>query len=159
MGIYRKSRSIEASIIDYLNTELSASWSGINVAKTFAEVYTVSTPSVCIRVGSTDHTRAEVGDDATIRRSQVLIDIFASSDGQRLDIKDFIIEKIKGGCIYYDYVIADGAVQSKTANGRIRVFIMSEEGVDFNTEKSTLDPHDRFRHLISLEVSLGRIEA
>lgn len=159
MGIYRKSRNIEASLVDYLTAELSASWTGINVAKTFAEVYSISTPSVCIRVGSTDHTRVEVGDDATIRRSQVLLDVFASSDGQRLDIKDFIIEKIKGGCIYYDYTITNGAVTSKVANGRIRVFIMSEEGVDFNTEKSKLDPHDRYRHLITLEISLGRIEA
>ena len=156
---YRQSRNIEASLIDYLTTELSASWTNINVAKTFAEIYSISTPSVCIRVGNTDHTRAEVGDDATIRRSQVLIDIFASSDGQRLDLKDFIVEKIKGGCIYYDYIIAGGVITSKVANGRIRVFIMSEEGIDFNTEKSTLDPHDRYRHLITLEISLGRVEA
>ncbi len=158
MGIYRQSRDIEASLIDYLTTELEASWTDINVVKTFVEVKTLSLPSVCIRVGDTSHAKAEIGADSTIRTVQVFIDIFASSDGQRLDIKDFIVEKIKGGCIYYDYVISGGSVQSKTANGRIRVIDIEDSGVNFDIDKDKLDPHDRYRSLITLSISLGRVE-
>ena len=159
MGIYRQSRDIEASLIDYLTTELSASWSNILVEKTFARIYDISLPSVCIRVGDTTHAKAEIGGDSTIRTVQVFIDIFANSDGQRLDIKDFIVEKIKGGMIYYDYVISGGSVQSKTANGRIRVTSIEDSGVNFETDREKLDPHDRYRTLITLSVSLGRVEA
>ncbi len=156
---YRESRNIEASLIDYLTTELEANWTNIGVEKTFAEIKEIEIPSVCIRVGDTIHTKAEIGGDSTVRTVQVLIDIFASSDGQRLDIKDFIVEKIKGGCIYYDYVIVNGAVQSKTANGRIRAMLIDDSGVNFDTDKDRLDPHDRYRSLITLSVSLGRVEA
>ena len=158
MGTYRTSRAIEASLIDFLKPLLVTSWSGISVEKTFARIYDISLPSVCIRVGDTSHAKAEIGADSTIRTAQVLIDIFATSDGQRLDIKDFIIEKIKGGCIYYDYVISGGSVQSKTANGRIRVMDIDDNGVNFDQDRDRLDVHDRYRHLISLSISLGRIE-
>jgi len=156
---YRQSRNIEASLIDYLTTELSASWTGISIEKSFSRIYDISLPSVCIRVGDTSHTKAEVGSEATTRTVQVFIDIFASSDGQRLDIKDFIIEKIKGGCIYYDYIISGGSVQSKTSNGRIRVIDIDDSGVNFDTDKDKLDSHDRYRSLITLSISLGRVEA
>lgn len=156
---YRESRNIEASVIDYLTTELEASWTNIRVEKTFARIYDIDLPAVCIRVGDTVHTKAEIGADSTVRTVQVLIDIFASSDGQRLDIKDFIIEKLRSGCIYYDYIIVDGAIQSKTANGRIRAMDIDDSGVNFDTDKDRLDPHDRYRTLITLSMSLGRIEA
>lgn len=156
---YRESRNIEASLIDYLKTELEASWNNINVEKTFARVYNISLPTVCIRVGDTAHIKAEVGSEATTRTVQVFIDIFASDDGMRLDIKDFIVEKIKGGCVYYDYVIVNGVVQSKTADGRIRVIDIDDSGINFDIDKDKLDVHDRHRSLITLSVSLGRVEA
>jgi len=159
VGTYRQSRDIEASLIDYLKTEISVQWSNISVEKTFSRIYDISLPSVCIRVGDTSHTKAEIGGDSTIRTVQVFIDVFASSDGQRLDIKDFIVEKIKGGCVYYDYVISGGTIQSKTANGRLRVVSIEDTGVNFDIDKEKLDPHDRYRTLITLSISLGRVEA
>ena len=155
---YRQSRNIEASLVDYLTTELEESWTGISVEKTFTRIYSITLPSVCIRVGDTVHVKAEIGAESTIRTAQVFIDIFASDDGMRLDIKDFIVEKIKGGCIYYDYVISGGSVQSKTANGRIRVIDIDDSGVNFDIDKDKLDVHDRYRSLITLSISLGRIE-
>ena len=156
---YRNSRNIEASLIDFLTTELEANWSNISVEKTFARIKDISLPSVCIRVGDTTHAKAELGGDSTIRTVQVFIDVFATSDGQRLDIKDFIVEKIKGGCIYYDYIISGGSVQSKTANGRIRVTSIEDTGVNFDIDREKLSVWDRYRHLITLSVSLGRVEA
>lgn len=158
MGTYRKSRALEASIIDFLDTELSASFSGISVEKTFSRIYSISLPSVCVRVGDTTFTKAEIGGESLIRDAQLLIDIFGTSFGNTLDIKDFIIDKLKSGCIYYDFVISGGTVQSKTANGRVRFLDLSDSAVNFEQDRDRLDVHDRFRWLINCRVSLGRIE-
>ena len=159
MGVYRKSRAIEASIIDYLTTELQSQWSDMRIEKSFAGIFKVSLPSICIRCGVTNHEKVEIGSDATTRTPQVLIDIFASDDGMRLDVKDFIIEKIKAGCIYYNYTIAGGVVQSKVADGRIRVLDIDDIPINFTEDRNTLDSHDRYRHLLTLSISLGKVEA
>ena len=57
-----------------------------------------------------------------------------------------------------DYVIVSGAVDSKTANGRIRVMSIEVTPIDFDGDKNTLDVHDRYRALITCEISLGKIE-
>lgn len=159
MGTYRISRNLEASIIDFLTTKFDADWSGVSIVKTFNRAYDVDLPVVCVRVGDTTHDKAEIGGDSTIRTPLLLLDIFAKSDGQRLDMKDYIIEKIKGGLIYYDYIIVGGVVDSKTPDGRIRVLNIDDVPVDFDMEKSSLELHDRYRHLISLTVSRGKVEA
>jgi len=159
MGLYRISRNIEASFIDFLKPLLQADWGFDRVEKTFAQIYDITVPSVCIRVGDSIHSKAEIGDDATIRDVHVLIDIFATSDGQRLDLKDYIIEKIKNGLNYYEYEKETGQIKTRTQNGRIRVLTIDETLINFGTDKETLDVHDRFRHLIDLTISLGRVES
>ncbi len=156
---YRISRNLEASIIDYVRTEITGAWSNIRVEKTFARIYDIELPSVCVRVGTTTHEKVELGGDSTVRTPNILLDIFATSDGQRLDIKDFLIEKLKAGLPYYDYIISNGKTTSKTENGRIRVLNIDDTPIDFDVDKNSLDTHDRFRHLLTLSISLGRVEA
>jgi len=158
MGLYRISRNIEASFVDYLKENLQIDWNINRVEKTFARIYSIELPSVCIRVGDTIHTKAQIGDDSTIRNVHVLIDIFTNSDGQRLDMKDYIIKKIKNGLDYYEYEIENGQVKTKTQNGRIRVLTIDETPINFGTDKNDLDVHDRFRHLLDLTISLGKVE-
>lgn len=155
---YRISRNIEASFIEYLRKEFQTDWSSDKVEKTFAKIYDLDLPSICIRVGVTTHDKVEIGSDSTVRNPQVLIDIFATSDGQRLDIKDWLHENIKKGLPYYEYTIVNGKIQDKTQNGRIRVLSIDDTPVDFGADKNTLDVHDRFRHLLTLSVSLGKVE-
>lgn len=158
MGTYNKSRAIEASLIDYIRDNLSGSWTGINIEKTYRRVYDAPLPSVCIRCGTTIHEKAEIGADSTTRNPQVLLDIFAENDGQRLDLKDFLIDILKNGVPYYNYTISGGSVQSKTQDGRIRILEISDEPVNFDANKNVLDVHDRYRHLLTFSVSLGRVE-
>ena len=49
-------------------------------------------------------------------------------------------------------------IANKTQNGRIRVVDIDDTPLDFNTEKDKLDVHDRYRHLLTLSISLGRVE-
>ena len=158
MGTYRPTRNIEASIIDALKANFVSDWTGISVEKNFARIYDIDLPSVCVRVGITSHPFVEVGTNSTWRKPQLLIDVFATSDGNKHDLIDYIVEKIKNGFVYYDYVIVSGAVDSKTANGRIRVMSIEVTPIDFDGDKNTLDVHDRYRALITCEISLGKIE-
>jgi len=155
---YRQTRNIEASVIDHLMTNFNADWSGVTVEKTFKRVYEISLPVICVRVGITSHTFIEIGDNNTWRHPQLLIDIFATSDGQKHDLVDYIISKIKNGFIYYDYVITSGSVDTKTVNGRIRVMSINVTPINFDEDKDNLDVHDRYRALITCELSLGRVE-
>lgn len=158
MGIYRESRNFEASILQYIEEQLVGSWTGVTVEKTFAKIYEINLPSICVRCGVTTHEKTQIGADATTRNPQVLIDIFCENDGQRLDLKDFLIEKLKVGMIYYKYTIASGQIQSKVADGRIRVLDIDDVPVDFEVDRNTLDTHDKHRHLLTLSVSSGKVE-
>jgi len=155
---YRISRNAEASIIQFLETELASAWSGIAVEKSFARIYEIKLPSICVRCRDSIHTKAELGSNSTTREISVLIDIFASDDGMRLDLKDFLIEKLKHGIPYYLYEIENGQIKSKTLNGRLTTLEMTESPINFDTEKSELDSRDRYRHLITLRLSRGKIE-
>jgi len=159
MGTYRYSRNIEASLIDYITAQLAiAGWSDINVEKGFARVYSSEVPVICLRLSETTHTPAELGSNATYRIPLILIDIFGSSDGNRLDLKDFLVSIFKNNIAYYDYTIANGVVSVKTRNGSISVIEIRDTPINFGTNKNELAIQDRYRHLLTLTVDLGRLE-
>ena len=158
MGTYRISRCLEASIVDFLKTEFLADWNSNNVECAFARIYEIDLPSILVRVGVTEHERAECGSSSTVRKAQVLIDIFAKSEGMQRDIKDWVIAKMKSGCVYYAYTITNGIVSAKTADGRLRVLNIEDTPINFDTDRDKLDRHDRFRWLITLQVSRGKLE-
>lgn len=158
MGVYRQSRAYEASIIDYLTTQLQTSWSNVEVKGTFPNIARLNNPIICVLAGRTQHSRIEIGSSSTRRDAQIFIHIFAENDGQRLDLKDYLISILKDGCTYYDYTIANGQVSSKTENGNLVVTSISDTPIDLLTEKSELDEVDRYRHLIELTVRTGKVE-
>lgn len=159
MGTYRTSRNIEASFVDYLKTEIDASWSNIQVEKVFSRIYELALPAICIRLNTTAHIPVQLGDTSTKRNPQILIDIFADNDGQRLDLKDFIVSKIKGGLPYYEYEIENGQTKTKTLSGRITILNIDDAPVSPDTNKDALDVHDRYRHLLTISVETGKVEA
>ena len=165
MATYRRTRNLEASLIDYIIAQLaSASWTGIGVVKGFEEAYGLNLPVIAVRSESSVVNHGEIGDNAEVRDYQVLINIFATSDGQRLDLKDFLIDILKVGCAYYEYKTKkslDGRstiVDTKTQNGRIRITKIGDTSVKFDVEKDKLVVHDRYRHLLSLTVSRNILE-
>jgi len=164
MATYRRTRNFIASIIDYLTTQINASWSGVSVCKGFVEVYDLPLPVVSVRCESSATNHGELGDNAEVRDYQIYIDIFAKEGGMKEDLKDFIMDAMKVGCVYYDYVTAktsngrDTIVQSKTADGRIRVMKMTETAVKFDVDRDKIILHDRYRHLIVCTVSRSKLE-
>ena len=158
MATYKVSRNIEASIIDYLTSYLESGWTNINIEKSFARIYTISLPSVCVRVGDSDYDPAEIGSTDFIRSTRLFIDIFGDSMGLTLDLKDSIIFALKDGCPYYEYVIEKGQVKTKTQNGRLTFLNLADSGVNFDIDKDKLDVHDRNRWLINCDISRGKVE-
>ena len=154
MPYFRTSRNVELSTIYYLTTNLEADWSGITVAKTFNQVYAkdVSLPIVLDRLADISTTRLEIGTTTLENRYLLILDIFARSDAQRLDLADYIKEKINAGWTHYDFshVSGDKTELSRTANGRNTVTdFINDSRLDFGESG---DEKDRFRHSISVRV-------
>lgn len=152
MGYFRQTRNIELSTIYYLTTQINANWTDVNVVKSFSQIAEKSVPVVCIRLLDNNPYRREVGSNTLENRYGIIIDIFAKSDGQRLDLADFIIETIKDGWVYYEFSQESGDPETleKTANGKVKmVKITRNSKLDFGDNVTSVD---RFRHLISFIV-------
>ena len=167
----RPDRNIEASTIEKIEDILTdADWSNTTVVKGLSRAYDInldpnkSESIISVRIGLTIHQGTEVGSITTRRKPQILIDIFATSDGQRLDLKDLLIANLKGGWNYTEFtftggVTSDASVSNRTVNGKIRVESISDVKINLGIDKSQLDPRDRFRHLITLGVEKTLLEA
>lgn len=159
MGAYRQSRNIEASLIQYIEEELaSALFTNVNVEKSFARVYELDLPIILVQSSDTDHKKVGIGSNATWRETAIFLDLYALNDGNRLDLKDFLVSVLKNGCPYYEYTIINGTIQSKTQNGRISISNIADNIVNLGVDKNELDVHDRYRHQLILEVSIGKVE-
>lgn len=166
MAIYRISRNIEASIVDFLTEEFAESggYSNISVFKTFKKVYGLQMDvnkghaAVCVRASTSRLPKIEIGTNAILRTVLVMLDVFATSDGQREDLKDFLIDVCKEGIPYYQYEVSGDTVASKVPSGYLRVSIDNDAPVNFNTDKTALDVHDRYRHALTLKVCTSQVE-
>lgn len=154
-GIYfSKSRNIELSTLEYMETQLNASWTGVTTVKTFKNAYdnTVEVPIVCIRLPTTNNARLEVGAVTLENRYMLVFDIFSKSDAQRVDLSDYIVDKLKDGWTYktYSHVSGDKSQITGIADGRIFVTNwLTNTKVDYG---ENVDPKDRYRHTISILV-------
>jgi len=146
---YRLSRNVEASIIEYITTALvSDGWNGIRVEKSFSEVYEGELPCICINSPDRPVIRREIGTDTIFKDITVEVRIFAKSDGQRLDLSDWIIEKLISGIVYYEYTITNNVI-SKILKGRIQTIRITDRKELVNTEN--LEKYDKYRQIISLD--------
>jgi len=149
--MYRISRNIEASLIDWLTEELDdAGWVGIRVEKSFAEVYKGTLPCICINSLEIRPQKLEIGSKTNLKYFTVNIRIFATSDGNRLDLSDFILDLLEDDINYYTYTITNGEVASKILTGRIAVIRWIDNRKEL-TNTENLEKEDRYRHLLSIE--------
>jgi len=151
---FRESRNVELSLLYYLTNSFTSDWTGITTIKTFNDVYAkdVNIPIVCVRLSQTTTARTEIGSDTLDNKYLLIIDVFARSDAQRLDLTDYIKDKLKSGWVHYDHSHASGdnTTLDRTANGRDYV-------VDFIDDSKidvigSTDEKDRYRQSISVSV-------
>jgi hypothetical protein len=149
--MYRISRNIEASIIDRITADLVADgWTGIRTEKSFAEVYKGTLPCICVNVQEIRPEKLEIGSKTNLKYFTVYIRIFATSDGNRLDLSDWLLDKFEEDTNYYSYTITDGVVSAKTLSGKIVSTRWLENRKEL-TNSENLEKEDRYRHLLSYE--------
>jgi len=148
---YRISRNIEASLIDRITANLATDgWTGIRVEKSFAEVYKGTLPCIVVNALEIRPEHLEVGSKTYLKYFTVNIRIFATNDGQRLDLSDWLLDKLEDDTDYYAYTITGGIVSARVLTGRIVITrILDNRKELINTE--ILEKEDRYRSLLSFE--------
>lgn len=151
---FRESREVQNSTIKYLKDEIDGSWSNVSTVLTFSQALSKNTPLpvVCIRIIDQYTDRLELGSNTLNNTYGIVIDIFAKSDAQKLDLADFILDKLKDGWVYYQYshVSGDKTQVDTVADGRISVTEFNQNSsLDFGEQ---VDFRDRYRQVISIVV-------
>jgi len=148
---FRRTRNIELSTIEYLQRMIGNSWSGVTVVKSFLQAYAEEVPVVCIRLDETFNGKLEIGSTTYSNTYAIVIDIFAKSDAQRLDLSDFIMDQIKGTWTYCNYAHNSGRTDIVgTPDGKVNMAT-----VTYNRKVEIFDAvasQDKFRHLITFLV-------
>jgi hypothetical protein len=150
---FQEARCVELSTIDYIETQINASWNNITTIKSFTDAYKSILPVVCIGLGPVDPNTKEIGNTSTIEDYTINIDIFATSMAQRVDLATFILNQLKPGFVYYDYSQTSGAPETltKVANGRLRVRrFLGNYPVNFSD--TGVDRYDKYRWYISCQL-------
>ena len=151
MSYFTESRCTELSVIDYIETNINADWSNINVVKSFSKAYEVSLPVIAIELQNIVSPRKELGNTNFLNSYLISINVFSTSDGMRIDLVDYLLSKLKLGCVYYAFSqTANKEVLSKTADGRVVL-----EGINSNTKLNfgeNIDVKDRYRQSITISV-------
>ena len=154
--MYRKSRNIEASLIDFITAELFADgWTGINVSKGFPQDYKGKLPMIGVEALELRPQKLEIGSKRNLKYFTVKIRIIAKNDGQRLDLADWLFDELEEDIDFYEYVITSGQVSTKTLTGRLVITKWFENRKELqNTE--VLESEDRYRHVFIFEVIVAK---
>ena len=151
---FSRTRCVELSMVKYLTDTINASWTGISVVKDYLQAYEVPIPVICVGMASQDPKRWEIGDSLLNQIFTFQIDIFANSDGQRIDLDDFVVNALIGGQIQYYDCAKDPSNSSNilyTPNGNMTV-------LKFITDRKVNAPadarvEDKFRQIMMFTVS------
>jgi hypothetical protein len=151
---FRERRNTELSLLYYLTTNFAADWSEVTVLRSFKQVYAknIALPVICVSLFSNVPEKREIGSTTYDARYIISIDIFATSEGQRLDLSDYVLSKLPAGWIHYDHShpSGDNSTLERSANGRdTLVGIINDAQIN---PTDTIDEKDRHRHTITIRV-------
>lgn len=151
---FRPTRNVELSTLEFITDSVNADWTGITVVKSFKEAYdaTIAVPIICIRIPTTYNARLEIGTTTLENRYMLVFDIFTRSGAQRVDLADYVADKLKDGWIYYAYSHVSGNNSQVIGENTGRIFVtdwLTNTKVEMG---ENADPKDKFRHTISILV-------
>jgi hypothetical protein len=154
---YRESRNLEKTLIDFITNELTSAnppWSDFTVEKAWSKITDSNIPVILVQMIPTDHIKLECGSSLTRKVYTVFVRIFAEDDGQRLDMKDWLCDILEPGIDYYRYTITSNQIL-KECTGRVNITIITDRKELENIEGAAVK--DRYRHLISLKISISEV--
>lgn len=113
-----------------------------------------SLPCITVYFESETSTRFELGSNNTLDLELMIIDIFATNEGERIDLAHWVKETIKDGFTYYSYTPNESDPQNptKVAGDLTTVDFITNTRVSLGVN---VDPIDAHRHRISIQVDLN----
>ncbi len=152
---FRQARNVELSTVYFIDTQVQANWSNITVVKANPNFPAATLPVISVRLLNTTSEMREIGSRLMEDRYNFIIDIYAKSDGQRLDLAQFIQDTIIQDWTYYLHSQTSGSPEtlSRTVNGKVKfIQFLQNTRIDFLEQVET---YDRFRHLITFDVRVA----
>ena len=151
---YRQRRHIEFSTLDYFTTVINQDWNDITVVKSFLDAYKSPLPVICISLTEPDSKRLQLGSNTLLTDYTIVFEIFATSNGQRLDLSEYLLDKIKDGWVYNTYILGSANTLEETAAGRVNMLtIIEDTAIDFSED---VDKYDKYRWVIKVKVRVGK---
>jgi len=155
---YGITRNIEASVKTWLEEELEDYGWKCRVELEFSEAYRTALPLPCIVINADDNPdkRIEIGSNQLSNYFNIEFRIFATGNGQRLDLRDWLRDKVMEGIPYYEFVIDNdnNTIQSNSPlAGRISIIEIIQNRRELRNTDNT-DQRDRSRHLLSFSTRI-----
>ena len=153
-------RNIENSLADFLTaqitadnvTDINGNAVSLRVSRKVNKNWTL--PCITLYFESETAVRAFVGSNQRDDRQLLILDIFATNEGERLDLAKWLTDTINDGWRYYSYTAnpANPDSPTKVAGGWVNVDFETNGRVDLGQDVDQFDAH---RHRISINVWIG----
>lgn len=151
---WRAKRNIENSILKYIRDNINTDWSNVNTGLSF-DYNSNKLPFIAIRTDSATHRKLELGNTILRTVDLVIIDIYSTGDGQRLDLAEYLLDILRSGFQYYIWAPnpSDKDNPLITAHCWVYVSIVGDIKIDLGESASVCD---KFRHRITLELERNK---
>jgi len=154
---WRLYRNIENSLKDFLDTKISddsltaedGSSIAVRVGRKRDDNWTL--PCFSLYLESETLERFEIGSNQRDDQQLIIIDIYATNEGERLDLAKWLIDTINDGWRHYaySYNVSDPESPTRVAGGWTNVDFLSNTRVNLG---QNIDIWDAHRHRVSINV-------
>lgn len=154
---WSKIRCLENSLIDFLNTNLVAdAIKDINGVQIVARVGRKEDndwqlPCITAYVDTINLQRLFVGSNTRLDSYLMIIDIYATNEGERMDLATWVADEINNGFTFYNYTPSESTPNSpvRVSGGLASLDFLSNTRVALGQNVGIEDAH---RHRISINV-------
>jgi len=116
-------------------------------------------PAIIVREGTSSYKDIEIGSRLFRRQITLYLEIFATSDAERLTLKDKLINLLRKNSLpIYDISAGEGEYVFGDVTDYMNVIDMTDYRIRLGEDLSNLDLIDRYRHLINITLDIGKIE-
>lgn len=155
-----KIRCLENSLVDFLNAELvTDTIKDINGTQIVARVGRKedndwNLPVITAYVDNISLPKLFVGENTTLNTYLIVIDIYATNEGERIDLAQWVEDNIKNGFRYYTYTpnVSNPNSPTKVAGRLIGVTFVTNTRVALGQNVDLIDAH---RHRITINCDIN----
>lgn len=153
-GLYR---SLENSLKDFLDaevtsdnvTDIKGTKIPIRIGRKNENSWTL--PCITLYFESETSPRGFIGSNERLDNELLILDIYATNEGERLDLAEWLKDSLNDGFRYYTYSVNSNNPESPTkiAGGLVNVNFLTNGRVNLGQDVNEVDAH---RHRITINV-------